>query len=683
MKRKALTEKMIVIGVDGFEPRLAKKFLDAGKMPNLAKFIERGVCREDLVLLGGMPTVTPPLWTTLATGANPGTHGITCFFAQDPENLESMVYNLDSRKSKAEPLWNIFAEEANKKTLVWHWPGSSWPPTSESENLHVVDGLQPSSINGGVAGVDLVKLLFATDKIEKLEFLANTAHITAGAGCIIDDVDQLIEDEKELGTLKAAISSGHKAKNITNIITCEEENEVNTLMQMVADTIKSPIKEANGWKFAPKGAKEFTLIVSKGTDRRPGLILQNENGIYDRVAIYKSKKEDQPYVTMQTGEIVFNVLDEVSDEQGAKIACVRNYQLYELKEDGSDLKIVLNMAMDISRDDFWHPKSLYKDIVENVGHVPGKPSFSGVNERLVQEALIPSWDYYCQWQADCLTYLMGQNRYDVIFSHLHNVDAMGHQFWHFAKHDERWNNNESVYQHFFEEVYVQTDNYLGRFLPYLDQGWSMVITSDHGLIVTEHHGVILGEPGGVNVPVMRELGYTELLKDEQGNDLHEIDWARTKAIANRGDHIYLNLKGRNAHGIVDPKDQYELEEQIISDLYNYRDPHSKKRVVSLAMRNKDAVLLGMGGPECGDIIYFTEQGFNKIHADSLSTQEGYADTSVSPIFVAAGPGFKSGEKTTRVIRQVDIAPTLAFLGGVRVPAQCEGAPIYQVLSEDI
>jgi len=40
MKRKALTEKIAVIGVDGFEPRLAKKFLDQGKMPNLQKFID-------------------------------------------------------------------------------------------------------------------------------------------------------------------------------------------------------------------------------------------------------------------------------------------------------------------------------------------------------------------------------------------------------------------------------------------------------------------------------------------------------------------------------------------------------------------------------------------------------------------------------------------------------------------
>ena len=50
--------------------------------------------------------------------------------------------NFDSTKCHAEQMWNVTAE-AGKKTLVWHWPGSAWPPSSDSENLHVVDGTSP------------------------------------------------------------------------------------------------------------------------------------------------------------------------------------------------------------------------------------------------------------------------------------------------------------------------------------------------------------------------------------------------------------------------------------------------------------------------------------------------------------------------------------------------------------
>ena len=117
----------------------------------------------------------------------------------------------------------------------------------------------------------------------------------------------------------------------------------------------------------------------------------------------------------------------------------------------------------------------------------------------------------------------------------------------------------------------------------------------------------------------------------------------------------------------------------MTDLYGYRDKTTGKRVIALALRNKDAVLLGLGGERSGDIIYFLAEGYNYDHADSLSTTWGYGDTSVSPIFIAAGKGIKKGFTTKRIIRQVDVAPTLAVLGGVRMPRECEGAPIYQIL----
>lgn len=64
------SNKVFVIGLDGMDPSLTKKYMDQGKMPNVKKLVDAGACREDLVMLGGHPTVTPPMWTTLATGAN-------------------------------------------------------------------------------------------------------------------------------------------------------------------------------------------------------------------------------------------------------------------------------------------------------------------------------------------------------------------------------------------------------------------------------------------------------------------------------------------------------------------------------------------------------------------------------------------------------------------------------------
>ena len=120
---------------------------------------------------------------------------------------------------------------------------------------------------------------------------------------------------------------------------------------------------------------------------------------------------------------------------------------------------------------------------------------------------------------------------------------------------------------------------------------------------------ILGEYGGLNLGVMEELGYTVRKKDENGDPVDEIDWEKTRAVQIRSNYIYINLKGRDKYGIVEAKDKYDLEEQIISDLYSYRDKATGKRVVGIAMRNKDSVVLGLGGAECGDIIFTINEGF--------------------------------------------------------------------------
>ena len=207
-----------------------------------------------------------------------------------------------------------------------------------------------------------------------------------------------------------------------------------------------------------------------------------------------------------------------------------------------------------------------------------------------------------------------------------------------------------------------------------------MIFSDHAQVAPKHDIPLLIDMEGLCTPVMEELGFTVTKDDGQGK--RTIDWSKTRAIIQREGHIYLNIKGRDPHGIVDPADQYELEEEIMTALYAYKDKNTGHRVVAVALRNRDAVLLGQGGPEAGDIICWHAEGYNFDHADCLSTTLGESDTSVSPIFIAAGKGLKTGFVTERIIRQIDFAPTVAVLGGVRMPAQCEGAPVYQILAEE-
>ena len=672
-----MQNKVLVLGVDGLDPRLTKKYMDKGVMPNFTEFMKKGSAREDLVMLGAMPTITPPMWTTLATGAYAGTHGVTDFWNPHPTQLDTLVYSFDSANCKAEPLWNVFAE-AGKKTLVFHWPGSSWPPTSDSPNLHVIDGTQPSNINIAVGTAEWGQWVEASTAITEAHVSEKEAD-ESGAGCVISD----LEVEKEAGT-ENGLDMSLKQKVLKNMIMNEHEGECAGLAKPTFDEVKTtlPIKDAKGWANAPAGAKEFSIPVSKGMERRPALVIPNAQGVYDTVAIYKSKKSEEPIVVLNQPKVVVSDIMDTVTKGGEKVDVVRQAILIELAADGSNVELWWGNAMEANNDMLFHPKSLLKQIQETAGQIRSVSMMIGNSAKCANEIFAPLWESYSEWQGNAMNALIEQNGYEVIFSHLHNVDIAGHTFWENAKyrpHKEFY--DEQIFQDVMERFYVDTDRYLGRFMHLLDKGWDIIITSDHGLVCGEEDepAVPIGDPFGVNIKVMEELGYTVMKKDENGNDLREIDWSKTTAVAQRGIYIYINLKGRNPEGIVDPADQYELERKIIDDLYNYR--WNGKRIVSLAVRKKEAAHFGLDGENCGDIVYFNEEGFNRIHGDSISTFYGHADTSVSPIFMAAGPNIKKDYVTDRVIREVDVAPTVAVLGGVRMPAQCEGAPVYQILED--
>lgn len=675
MERKALTEKIFVLGVDALDPRLARKYVDLGKMPNLAKIIARGSAREDLMLLGAVPTITPPQWTTMATGAYPMTHGITCFFRQSDTHLDECGYNLLSTNCKAEQLWNVFAE-AGKKTLVWHWPGSAWPPSSDSPNLHVVDGSSPGSVNMSTGQLEGEFVLIASPNNAVLTFKEKAAADT-NVPCVITDmeVEETPEEEKAVGL---ELIKGDAMK----MIFLDPSEGQAGVSDTPIDFVMSPIKEAAGWADSPADAKEFGLLYSRGTIRRVGLILKNDDGIYDHIAIYKNKKESDPIVTLSIGEYKRDVFDD-SLKKDITYRATRDMRILELSPDGNYLKMWVSAAMNTEMKAMWQPQSLFDTIVENVGYPAPTSQCGGGDRALISECMLNCWYHVADWQGDSLVYLMEKEGYDVVFSHFHNVDLEDHMFIKYMK-TGRNNLTQADFAQFMEDVYVQTDYYIGKFMHLLDKGWTILIVSDHAQVCPEHHILPLGDTG-VNVQLMRELGFTSIKQDAEGNDLHEIDWEHTKAIASRGNHIYINLKGRNEFGIVEPEDQFELEEEIMTALYGYQDKETHKRVVALALRRQDAVVLGLGGeyPQCGDIIYFMAQGYNYDHGDSLSTVRGFADTSVSPIFIAVGAGIKEGYTIERYIRQVDIAPTMAILGGVRFPAQCEGAPAYQIFTEEI
>lgn len=681
MARKALSNKILCLGVDGLDPRLTRKYVDEGKMPHVKELIERGGCREDLVLLGGHPTVTPPMWTTLATGCYANVHGITGFYRLPDDltkhDMDEQAYNLNSLNCKAEQVWNIFAE-AGKKTLVWHWPGSSWPPSSDSPNLMVVDGTVPGSVNVS-AQVEKEFFFIARNDIEIPNFLPAMAQ-NIQAACVIENVE-VERDIQKIGFEDKGLGTMAKVPTIKSLLTDPLHQGQWGSSAKKFDVAVSPIKPAKGWNNAPENALECTMLLSKGAIRRPVLVLADENGKYNKIVIYKSKKSEEPIAEIKAGEFKRQVMDvTLIDDQ--EIEVNRNMAMLDMAEDGSYIRMWVSSAMDIHNNAFWHPESLLSEIAEATGlYPPPTTQIGGQEKELIQDVMLQNWYSIADYQSAALKYMIEEKGVEVVFSHFHAVDLQSHRFIRYM-YDKGENTVpvENIWQ-FMEDVYKQVDYYVAQFMEYLDKDWTIFLFSDHAQVCGKYLPQGMGDIVGINIPLMKELGFTVLKKDEDGNELQEIDWSKTKAIAWGEQHIYLNLIGRTDHGIIDPKDQYEVEEEIITGLYGYKHPQSGKRVIAVALRNRDAVLLGQGGPYAGDICYWVAEGYNYDHADTLSTAWGEADTSVSPIFIACGKGIKPGY-TDRIIRQIDFAPTVAVVGGMRMPHQCEGAPVYQILEEE-
>lgn len=51
--------KVIVLGIDGMDPKMTRRLVDEGRLPNIEKLIKQGGARHDLVLLGGVPNHYP------------------------------------------------------------------------------------------------------------------------------------------------------------------------------------------------------------------------------------------------------------------------------------------------------------------------------------------------------------------------------------------------------------------------------------------------------------------------------------------------------------------------------------------------------------------------------------------------------------------------------------------------
>jgi predicted AlkP superfamily phosphohydrolase/phosphomutase len=155
-----------------------------------------------------------------------------------------------------------------------------------------------------------------------------------------------------------------------------------------------------------------------------------------------------------------------------------------------------------------------------------------------------------------------------------------------------------------------------------------------------------------------------------------IDWERTVAIVmSRSDcGVHVNLRGRNARGVVEPGRQYEeVVGSVIRALQQLRDPETGRKLVSHLARGEDV----QSGPYVGegpDIFVGLDGG--SVAVDESLVGPLFADVwwtgnhAMEGILVVAGPGIRHGCYEPADI--LDVAPTMLHALGLPVPSYMEG-----------
>ena len=113
--------KVLLLGLDGLTHRVLGPAFEAGHMPHLDGLLKRGASGD---LTSTVPPYTPPGWTSIFTGVNPGKHGIFGFTLGNIQREEGLV-RLDRVASPA--LWNV-ANAQGKRVGLFNIPMTYPPP---------------------------------------------------------------------------------------------------------------------------------------------------------------------------------------------------------------------------------------------------------------------------------------------------------------------------------------------------------------------------------------------------------------------------------------------------------------------------------------------------------------------------------------------------------------------------
>jgi predicted AlkP superfamily phosphohydrolase/phosphomutase len=276
------------------------------------------------------------------------------------------------------------------------------------------------------------------------------------------------------------------------------------------------------------------------------------------------------------------------------------------------------------------------------------------------------------------------SRFDsgLLFYYVSSTDQRQHMFWRFIDQKSPMYDPELAKKHgdAIQNIYMEADRMLDMAMNKVDKNTIIMVMSDHGFTPFRR-------TFNVN-SWLKENGYIRLINNwRQGQDeaFMNTDWARTKAYSYGLNSLYINLRGREGEGIVNPGAEKEaLVREIAQKLEHVTDPKTGDRVVTKAYITQQDYL----GPQmelAPDIIVGYNRGFRtswsaplgritkEVFDDNMDKWSG--DHCMDPA-VCPGILFTSEKIHAPSPALFDLTPTILSLFGIEKPDNMVGQKIF-------
>jgi predicted AlkP superfamily phosphohydrolase/phosphomutase len=251
-------------------------------------------------------------------------------------------------------------------------------------------------------------------------------------------------------------------------------------------------------------------------------------------------------------------------------------------------------------------------------------------------------------------------------------DRLHHGFWRYydPKHPDYVPG--TPYEAAFRDYYRYLDGEIGSLIEGLDDDTALMVVSDHG--AQSMYGGIQ-----VNEWLIRE-GYLTLLDPAAKGPVKPdmIDWSHTRVWGDGGyySRIFLNVRGREPEGIVDPADVESLRDELIGKLEGLGDEDGNP--IGTRVFRPEQLYHHVNGVPPDLICYFGNLtwrsigsvGDGRVHVRENDTGPDDANHAKFGIYILNGPGMP--DVPPNGARLFDIAPTALTLLGQPVPGDMQG-----------